>query len=735
MSGRVGAVQVADAFGAYTAEAEFYEVPYGELEEFLSPFAGGLLGAAGRMLAVLAYRDAARYGDVPVDRAASGVRETVLFLLPEGCDGRDRAFRMGVARAFGDLAEDLARGRAPVPRCGAEAWALEQMLMLASRVCAATDAELELLGVGVPGHGEEYRPAYWEDAWQLRVESAQHSIPEARGDHTADNDDGEEPEEIPEPEQGWDSAEFWFSPYGFIAARDPERGHPQWALAHLDGASMAPDELPSVERIAAIMRLGTSATGFEAYEGRAEYEDLAEVLTPLGARLLAAAADRVAERGYHELLHYGDRVFDRPSDKDAWRYHDSFLMQLPAICDGASAAWRLAMVRAVDDLAGDLRAGRAPLPRCPAEEMAFYFVRCEAELLLELLGDDPDLADDYGLPPADAFTARHCPVDLWREAFLQDEDILFHFDQDLAHVAADPGHPASRQLGTGDLRPNAWFVCFGNLRPRDPARGYPPHIITLLTSADADAFFASTPALTSLPGEPAGDPALRDEFETLVGYTQRRFLDESTAVAMAVGIERLLGTLLEIPADSLRTVWPQHDRATAAHAGSLLVDRDFSIRGRHHDWRLRADQGEQHARTWTLKLLDDCAALALDHFAGPRSPYEAHRPEPARPAPGIKDRLAARLTVLSRPDTACGTLLHQLTAHGMTAADLAAGAILPEALMKGWLDGTTAISPGQLVRCAPVLQMPEDTLLACLGGGRARFYWPLPQPDTDQVSS
>ncbi|MFJ4689473.1 hypothetical protein [Streptomyces sp. NPDC088789] len=122
--------------------------------------------------------------------------------------------------------------------------------------------------------------------------------------------------------------------------------------------------------------------------------------------------------------------------------------------------------------------------------------------------------------------------------------------------------------------------------------------LTRLTSADADAFFASTPTLTSLAGEPAGeDPALRDSFETLVGYAQRRFLDQSTAVVMAVGIERLLTTLLEIPADTLRTAWPRHDRATAAHAGSLLVDRDFSLRGRHHDWRLRADQGEQHART------------------------------------------------------------------------------------------------------------------------------------------
>jgi hypothetical protein len=67
---------------------------------------------------------------------------------------------------------------------------------------------------------------------------------------------------------------------------------------------------------------------------------------------------------------------------------------------------------------------------------------------------------------------------------------------------------------------------------------------------------------------------LRDEFETFVGYAQRRFFDEPTAVAMARSLDRLLTLLLEAPVLGL-DVWSRHDRTQAEQAGPLLVDRDF----------------------------------------------------------------------------------------------------------------------------------------------------------------
>lgn len=324
---------VVDAFGAYTEEAELYEVPYGELDSLLAPFARGLLGAAGRMLAVLAYRDVVVLGDAPVDRTAPGVRGMALFRLPEVCDDRDKAFRAGAARAFWDLADDLDCGRAPVPRCAAETWALEQMLLLAPRVCAATDEELHAMGIPVPhgGAGKAYRAPYWEDAWQFLVRDAKHSIPEARnGILDGGGADEELEEDVAEPEGGWDGPDYWFSPYGFVSPRSEERGHPAWAEAHRDGAPLVADVPLATARISEILRIGSTASAWDAYEGSSGYEDLAEVLTPLGSRLLATAASNVAENGYHDLLQQGDRVVERTDEEDEWFDADSFLLELPA---------------------------------------------------------------------------------------------------------------------------------------------------------------------------------------------------------------------------------------------------------------------------------------------------------------------------------------------------------------------------------------------------------------------
>lgn len=81
--------------------------------------------AAGRMLAVCAYRDATDFADRPFDRGEKDAAATVPNLLPKTFDGEDRAFGLDVARAFWDLAEDLTAGRVPLPRCHAETWALQ----------------------------------------------------------------------------------------------------------------------------------------------------------------------------------------------------------------------------------------------------------------------------------------------------------------------------------------------------------------------------------------------------------------------------------------------------------------------------------------------------------------------------------------------------------------------------------------------------------------------------------
>jgi hypothetical protein len=723
-----------DPFGVLTEEAEFFDVPNGDLDEYLPPFAAGLVMVAGRALAQLAYRDADRWADRTLDRADATTRGTVLALMPPECDGQDRAFRMRAARAFWDLAEDLASGRAPLPRCAAETWALEVMLQQAPKMCAAPDAELGAWGVAIPDGDADsyYGQDFEEQPWMLLIEGAEYSIPEARAAAEAAEEAEAEPAEGTEPETCWSSPAYWFSPYGVTAPRDPARGH----AARNDSAPRSAGPA-SPERAEELLRLGEEEhERDEDSDGRVSLNDtstcgsLAEVLTPQAASLLAFAADQVAEQGWHDVFCYGDRVVERPADEDDDGFEDSFLMDLPPLCDGQSAAWRLAMVRAVENLAGDLRAGRAPIPTCTAEELAFHLVLREAEVVLDYLEDD-DYAHGLGLPSAREFSVRHRTFERWRDHFLQDEDVLMHYDESLQHVATDPDPPASLQLGTGDLRPRAWFAPFGNVRPR-PARGLEPWLQDQISTADPEAFFASTPALRHEPldhaaPKPVALPeGLREEFETFVGLGQRRFFDESTAVAMASSLDRLLTLFFSVPQVVPFRIWPLNPRAAAVKAGLLIVDHDFCLRGLEHTWRLRSDQTDSQARKWATDLLLDCGNYALTNYdRGPwsmlRDPDEA-APEPVDPT--LAETLLARLRDLARDMTAAGLLRHRMDDLGLTTAELAALAVLPEPLVASWLDGVT-VSPSQVIRCAPALQMSEDVLLEATGGKRDTEYWAL----------
>ena len=377
-----------DPFSTLTEEAEFYDLPCESLEKILPPFEAGLLMAAGRALAVLAYRDATAQEDAPFDRHVPGAAGTVLALLPAACDTQNRDFRAGAARALWDLAGDIAEGLAPVPRCAAESWALEVMLEAAPAMFAASDEELDALGVAVPQAADEssYRQPYWEEAWQLVVDGAKYSIPEAR---CPDGGGKTEAEDVAEPEEGWDAPVYWFSPYGFTRPRDVDRGHPAWAQAHLDGGLLLAPAPLTAERAAELLRLGEGRLRPEETDERRRYFDPEAdgVLTPLGARLLAAAADQLVGLGWEDLFEHGDRVYERSQDEDDWLTSESFLACLPVVCDGHGAAWRLAMVQAVENLRDDLRAGRAPSATCTAEELAFHLIVGQAKELLDWLDD------------------------------------------------------------------------------------------------------------------------------------------------------------------------------------------------------------------------------------------------------------------------------------------------------------------------------------------------------------
>ncbi|MBV8931418.1 MAG: hypothetical protein JO285_02490, partial [Kutzneria sp.] len=75
--------------------------------------------------------------------------------------------------------------------------------------------------------------------------------------------------------------------------------------------------------------------------------------------------------------------------------------------------------------------------------------------------------------------------------------------------------------------------------------------------------------------------------------------------------------------------------------------------------------------------------------------------------------------------TLAGFLRHRRHTLGVDLHHVAEAAILPSAVIAGWEAGGPA-APSQMIRCAPVLQLPEAVLLTAADGRRDPGYWPLP---------
>ncbi len=495
-----------DPYAAYTEHAEDYDYGTPDLDEVLPEFAVGLLAAAGRLLATLAYRDAFTLGDKPLNRRSAKATATVFADLPPECDRQDRSWRLQWARCLDDLAADLQAGMAPLPRCTGERRALQVMTDRVPHLLACSDAQLSDLGVHVPDD-EDYRPPYWEGVFEaFVVDDAEDSITHAQR--------ASEDEDPAVPVGGWDAPGYWFAPYGITAGRDPDRGHPPWVVQRVEGAAAQPDGGfgRAGELLGYPTRVDPWAAYTDEYRGVAEYRVLAEVFTPQAAALLAVAAQQLAGIGYEEVITCGDEPLERePDDDGGWYEHGSFLANLPPVCDRQSQPWRLAMVRALDDLAEDLRAGRAPLPHCNAEEIALHLILQEARILLEE-ADDAAYFAELGLPPRPAWSPRHRQFDLMREVFFQDEDVLMSYDAGMADIAGDPAHLVTRMLHTGDLRPRSWFWTFSNVRPRPAGRGFPAGVLAALRER--------SPALRfTAPTQRAGDDRGADTTTTTTTTT------------------------------------------------------------------------------------------------------------------------------------------------------------------------------------------------------------------------
>ncbi|WP_433358775.1 hypothetical protein [Streptosporangium sp. CA-115845] len=463
----------------------------------MPPFTASLLAAAGRLLAAHTCRDTR--ASTPGVPAQAGAR--LPSALTDAVCALDTSGRRQLARAFEDLADDLARGCAPIPRCVAESVALAAMTDAAPRLLALTDDDLIRLGVSVPdGEADLDR----EFAWWWVLETFQ--VPDVVGRcFTAEN--------LAAALSGIDVGEefaarrltalppaAWFATFTAMTPRNPDRGFP----AHV----VAPPPLPLIGEAGF---LGPASAGLSAcvllnpvhdpYDGYSvEYRhiprppQLAEYLTPLTARLLADAGWELAYAVYWDSVHLKNAPYLYREDD-----LDSGLRHLPRICDHQDLAWRMNMARCFHDLATDLTRGRAPLPRTNGEEIAL-------KIMINMVPDILDRLDDYGaddderflhlgLAPGHIPSARHLRYDAMLEFLYQDWDVLSLFEANEQYVA-DPGHPAVRLMNMGNLHPMNWFQTFSNMVARDPDRGYDDWVYSYLRR---DALSAVAPPAPSPP--------------------------------------------------------------------------------------------------------------------------------------------------------------------------------------------------------------------------------------------
>ncbi|MCS0605614.1 hypothetical protein NX794_31090 [Streptomyces sp. LP11] len=181
----------------------------------LTPRTADLLHTALVLLADQAYDDAHRLGDQFLPDAGSTTWE-VFDRLPPLTWTADHRWRRRMARAFDDLAADLARGKWPEPTCTAEEMALHLAIEDAPTYLEdrpQTDAHHTL-----PEHGDDYS---WDGCSDLLFQD--HDVlmlfdPKLGGI--------EDPQDPTNQSMGMGDlrAAAWFAPFGSHSVRDPRRG-------------------------------------------------------------------------------------------------------------------------------------------------------------------------------------------------------------------------------------------------------------------------------------------------------------------------------------------------------------------------------------------------------------------------------------------------------------------------------------------------------------------------------
>ena len=127
----------------------------------LTPRTADALWSAAQILADHAYDDVENHGDDPVDLEGGWI---LFDQFPAITWRQDAVWRRQAARAFDDLASDLAEGHWPLPRCFGEEMALHLMLEDAATGIADGWIEPSAQVARQPSHPDDYD---WEMAGEI----------------------------------------------------------------------------------------------------------------------------------------------------------------------------------------------------------------------------------------------------------------------------------------------------------------------------------------------------------------------------------------------------------------------------------------------------------------------------------------------------------------------------------------------------------------------------------------
>lgn len=164
-------------------------------------------------------------------------------------------------------------------------------------------------------------------------------------------------------------------------------------------------------------------------EGDDEFADIADMITPQQANLIAQAADDLAA----DIRRDADALGSDPLT-DANRDQARVLSSLPPVTFDQSLLWRYQLAEAAERLGADTRRWGAPIPRCTGEEMVLHLILGRAKAL------------------ARPRQVRRGSWDLLSEVLFQDHDVLTLFDV--------PPDAVESLAGGVHLHPRRWFSEF-----------------------------------------------------------------------------------------------------------------------------------------------------------------------------------------------------------------------------------------------------------------------------------